>query len=306
LLIERSEDIRRLADILLDTPQVAVDTESNSLYAYKEQVCLVQFSITQGDYLVDPLAVGKEEMQQLASIFAAENIEKIFHAAEYDLICLSRDFGFRFVNLFDTMWAASVVGWEEIGLGDILERLFHVKVDKRYQRADWGKRPLSAKLLDYARQDTHYLIPLCSELKAQLQQMQRLALAQEDFYQLCRINGEKHSNFNSVEWVKQQAALTAQTQQFSSRQAAVLQELYLYRQRIAQQFNQPVYKIIPERVLLCLAATPPRERSALQQLCGLGSNLAHSFSDGMFQSIQRGLQMQLSSIANTPQKPTYD
>jgi ribonuclease D len=137
---------------------VAVDTESNSLFAYREQVCLVQFSTTQADFLVDPLALA--DLTPLAPLFADPKIEKVFHAAEYDLLCLKRDFGFSFANLFDTMLAGRILGRKEIGLGAMLEAFYGVQADKRHQRANWGQRPLPAPLLEYATLDTHYLIPL--------------------------------------------------------------------------------------------------------------------------------------------------
>src|SRR4030043_122540 len=102
------------------------------------------------------------------------------HAAEYDLLCLKRDFSFSFSNLFDTMLAARIWGRKEVGLGSILEAEFKLKVDKRHQRADWGQRPLPGFLLDYARQDTHFLIPLQEILKRQLESKGLLPLAQED------------------------------------------------------------------------------------------------------------------------------
>ena len=118
VLVTHAGELRMLVDSLMREPIVAVDTELNSLYAYQEQVCLIQFSTPQTDFLVDPLAL--EDLSPLAPLFADPNIEKVFHAAEYDVICLKRDFGFTFDNMFDTMLAASILGREEIGLGSIL------------------------------------------------------------------------------------------------------------------------------------------------------------------------------------------
>jgi ribonuclease D len=120
--------------------------------------------------------------------YVRNGIEKIFHAAEYDLICLKRDFGFSFANLFDTMVAARLLGRKEVGLGAILESEFEVHADKRHQRADWGRRPLDEALLAYATLDTHYLIPLRSILKHELEEKGLWELAQEDFQRLCRIS----------------------------------------------------------------------------------------------------------------------
>src|SRR6185436_13242383 len=115
--------------------RIAVDTESNSLHAYRERVCLVQFSTPKKDYVVDPLVI--QDLSALAPIFSNPKIEKIFHAAEYDLICLKRDFGFGFVNLFDTMQAARILGYPFVGLDNILAEKFSVTIDKRHQKADW-------------------------------------------------------------------------------------------------------------------------------------------------------------------------
>ena len=107
-LVTKPSQLKRLADKLAKQPVVAVDTESNSLYAYQEQVCLVQFSIPGTDYLVDPLVLL--DLEPLRPIFADPGIEKVFHAAEYDVICLKRDFEFTFGGLFDTMVAARILG----------------------------------------------------------------------------------------------------------------------------------------------------------------------------------------------------
>lgn len=181
--------LRALAEKLAAEPLIAVDTESNSLHAYQERVCLIQFSIPSGDFLVDPLSL--DTLAPLAPLFADPKYEKIFHAAEYDLICLKRDFDFTFTNLFDTMFAARILGRNKVGLGSILEEEFHVVLNKKYQRADWGQRPLPSYLLAYAQLDTHYLIPLRTRLREQLRQRNLWPLAEEDFNRLCHINGRE-------------------------------------------------------------------------------------------------------------------
>ena len=143
IMIAQPESLWRLANKLSAESLLAVDTESNSLYAYREQVCLIQFSTNEQDYLIDPLVL--DDLSPLAQLFANPGIEKIFHAAEYDLICLKRDFGFTVNNIFDTMMAARVLGRNAVGLATILEVEFNVHVDKRCQRADWGQRPLDRK-----------------------------------------------------------------------------------------------------------------------------------------------------------------
>src|SRR5689334_14381652 len=101
--VNTKELLHEMVDDIVSHTRVAVDTESNSLHAFREQVCLLQFSTPNADYIVDPLELT--DLESLAPIFSSTKIEKIFHAAEYDLICLKRDFGFNFANIFDTMQA---------------------------------------------------------------------------------------------------------------------------------------------------------------------------------------------------------
>ena len=104
----------------------------------------------------------------MAPIFSNPKIEKIFHAAEYDLICLRRDFGFQFANLFDTMHAARVLGYPAVGLDNLLNEKFKFEMDKRHQKADWAARPLTPAQIHYARLDTHYLFDLRDVLEKEL------------------------------------------------------------------------------------------------------------------------------------------
>src|SRR4030095_6201608 len=105
-------------------------------------------------------------------------IQKVFHAAEYDFLSLKRDYSFSFANLFDTMVAARILGWNPYGLGALLAEHFGVGLDKRFQRYNWGQRPLGQKALDYAHLDTHYLIPLRERQLEALQKVHRFREAQ--------------------------------------------------------------------------------------------------------------------------------
>src|ERR1043165_8343601 len=195
--VDKPETLKQMIADLGAQPRVAVDTESNSLHAYREQVCLVQFSTRKTDYVVDPLAI--DDLSFLAPIFSDPKIEKIFHAAEYDLICLRRDFGFQFANLFDTMHAARVLGYQFVGLDNLLAEKFQFEIDKRHQKADWAMRPLTPAQLDYARLDTHFLFNLRDVLEAELKEKNRLQIAQEDFMRASHVEAPKEK-LNGTSW----------------------------------------------------------------------------------------------------------
>ena len=282
VLVTRPDALSQMVNQLATEPILAVDTESNSLYAYKEQVCLIQFSTPQDDFLVDPLAL--EDLSPLEGLFADTQIEKIFHAAEYDLISLKRDYQFEFENLFDTMIAARILGWEKIGLGSILKAEFDVELNKRYQRANWGRRPIPPEMVNYARLDTHYLIPLRYRMKNELMSKQRWQLAEEDFGRLRYVNGRDPSDQPEPCWrVRGAYDLDAQ-------QAAVLLELCVYRMGVAESINRPIFKVISDQTLLAIAAACPRSNRELQEVPELSQKQYLRHREGLLDAVQVGLK----------------
>jgi len=293
ILITQPKDLEELAKSLAQEPIIAVDTESNSLYVYRERVCLIQFSTPYADYLVDPLAL--KNLSSLASIFANPHIEKVFHAAEYDLICMKRDFGFSFANLFDTMITMRILGKKEIGLGTILENEFSVTQDKRLQRANWGQRPLPPQLLAYARLDSHYLIPLRHRLLTELKANDLWALALEDFNRLCHGNEHNHNNHeNEVCWrINGSSELTP-------RQATILQEVCLYRDQVARAVDRPLFKVFNNKLLLSIAAANPTSLDDLKKLPGINQSQVRRHGKAILQAVQRGLQAPIASPHRSP------
>jgi ribonuclease D len=281
-LITRTKDLRRLASRLGGEPILGVDTESNSLYAYQEQVCLIQFSTSQADFLVDPL--GLPDLSPLGPVFANPEIEKVFHAAEYDLITLKRDFKFTFNNLFDTMLAARILGWEEVGLGSILKAEFGVQLNKHYQRANWGRRPLTPQLMDYARMDTHYLIPLRGRLKQALQKSGRWQLAIEDFKRMQDVNGRDPGDQPEACW------RVNGSYDLSPQQAAVLMELCRYRDQVARALNRPLFKVIGDGTLMAIARALPDNLAELEQLPEAHPRLVKRHGEALLGAVQRGLR----------------
>jgi ribonuclease D len=287
--------LQRMITDLVCQSRLAVDTESNSLHAYREQVCLIQFSTPQVDYLVDPLSL--DNIGSLAPIFADPKVEKVFHAAEYDLICLVRDFGFRFANLFDTMQAAHILGYRSVGLDKLLTEKFGVEVDKRYQKSDWGERPLSREKISYARLDTHYLLALRDALEIELKEKGRWPLAREDFERACLVENGLKAKDESRPWMR----ISGQ-QELSPRQLTVLNELCLCREKIAERLDRPVFKVVTDRVLLTIARSGPQSVDDLASL-GLSSRQIRFFGNAILQSVQRGRETPLVQRAR-PRPPS--
>lgn len=276
--IATPEALARLVSDLSHQPRLAVDTESNSLHAYRERVCLLQFSTTQEDYLLDPLAL--EDLSPLAGLFANPAIEKVFHAVEYDLIGLRRDHGIQIVNLFDTMQAARILGYKRVGLDGLLSEKFGIQLDKRYQKADWGRRPLPPDLLNYARLDTHYLLDLRDLLQAELTTRGLWPLALEEFARLALGNGNARSE--EPPWQK-----LGRAHHLDGQQLAVMQEVWAWREGRARSLDRPVFKILGEKWLVALAQHMPSRLEDLSRL-GLTLRQVRAYGRDLLAAVERG------------------
>ena len=276
--VAEPDALGRLARNLATQSRLAVDTESNSLHAFREQVCLIQFSTSSTDYLVDPLVL--HDLSTLAPLFCNPGIEKVFHAAEYDLICLKRDFGITLANIFDTMQAARILGYKQVGLDSILAIKLGITLNKRYQKADWGERPLSKEMLSYARLDTHHLLELRDSLQTELEERGRWELAREEFARLSVVNGNNKSELPSWQRVKG-------TQRFTRRQLALLQELCIWRDAQAERMHRPVFKVMDDKRLISIALAAPKTNADLEALA-LTPRQIYIFGNEILQAISRG------------------
>lgn len=279
-IIATEPALHELVKQLQSESLIAVDTESNSLFAYREQVCLIQISTRQQDWLIDPLSI--EDLSAFGPLFADERIEKVFHAAEYDLMCMKRDFGFTFRNLFDTMLSARIIGRKAIGLANMLEEYFGLQVDKRFQRADWSVRPLPTDQLRYAQQDTHYLPMLRDILIEQMQQKGVLAEAREVFTRLAEVPAAEHS-FDPEGYWRINAA-----RDFTRRQMAILKELYLLRNQLAERRNRPPFKIFSDETLVQIVKRLPESLSELGDMPGMSHGQLERYGHALLQAMQRG------------------
>ncbi len=279
-IITSDRDLRALVPELAQQPFLAIDTEANSLHAYREQVCLIQLSTRNSDYLLDPLAIV--DMDPLGDLLANPRLEKILHAAEYDLIGLRRDFGFIVHNIFDTMIAARVAGHAQIGLNSLLERHLGIKTDKRHQRDDWGQRPLPPDSLRYAQMDTHFLGMLRNDLYDELQAMGRLEEARDVFAELDHVPAQGARFDPDGFWrIGKPEGLTPP-------QMAILREIYLLREELAGQRDRPPFKVLGKEAMVALARRAPGSLKELEQIRGLPRSLLRRNGEQLLQRIAAG------------------
>src|SRR5690606_21171932 len=150
----------------------AADTEAAGYHRYRDTICLLQVSTRERTWVVDVLEL--EDLEPLRAPLIEKGTEIVFHDADYDLRLLHRDFGLEVRGLFDTKIAAELLGEPGLGLASLLERHVGLTIPKKYQRADWARRPLPPDMLEYAAEDTRHLPQLRDALREALEKKGRL------------------------------------------------------------------------------------------------------------------------------------
>jgi len=281
VMVEDQATLEEVVEKLKRSRVIGIDTESDSSYAYQEKVCLIQVSDLDSDYIIDPLAV--DDVSPLGPILADPDIVKVLHGADYDVVCLDRDYDFRFRGLFDTLVAAQLIGMERIGLADLIERYFGITIDKQFQRHNWGLRPLEPEHVEYARGDTHFLLALHEIMLGRVKQRGRLRHLREE----CRLLQRKRwtgKSYDPEGWIDLKGA-----SDLDPVGMRVLRRLYQYRDAQARRQDRPVYKIIPDAVLLQLAEKRPHDREELDGLFRRKQAMRRRYGSGLLSAIRKGL-----------------
>lgn len=281
-LVRTRQAWRRCLQRLRGEARIAVDLEANSMYAYREQICLVQVSIPKQDYIIDPL--GDFELEPFGELIEDAAIEKVFHAAEYDLMLMKREFGWQLNNLFDTQWAARILGVEKVGLANVLRDVFGVTLNKRFQRANWCRRPLSGEQLAYAQADTHYLLRLREHFAEALQEAGRWEEAQEIFDDQQRVVLPDLS-FDADDFWNISGA-----NRLSPQGKAVLKALNIYRDAEARHRDLPHFKVLQDRTLLELAQKKPENKEDLSRIHGMSKGQVRRYGDNLLRLIAENRQ----------------
>ncbi len=243
---------------------MALDTEADSMHSYFHKVCLIQVTADGRNVVIDPLALDPVDLDPLWKVVGDPAVPVLMHGADYDLRVLDRDYGARVRGLEDTQIMARLLGEERTGLAFLLEREAGHKLDKRFQRADWGRRPLNPEQLAYAAADTAYLDLLAGRLRGRLEDLGRWAWADEEFRRLEEVrHAPPAPDPLAFERIKGARALRGEARDR-------LCSLHGWREGQAQRLDVPPFKILGNRQLLTLAEEPPVDLEQLRQVDGVG------------------------------------
>ena len=294
MLVSTNDCFRAAMERIRGARRLAIDTEADSLYHYFEKVCLLQISTDSETFIIDPLAVT--DIGELGPLMSDPAIEKVFHAAGYDVFCLRRDYRFSFANIFDTHLAGSLLGYEFLGLGAMMETVLGVYHAKGCQRDDWSQRPLLAEQLEYAAMDTCHLLHLRDALEEDLRQKGRLEWALEEFAAAAAIEHVgREFDTEGFRRIKDFRKLELQ-------ERLILRALYLFRDVAARKLDVPSFKVLNNSVLVDLARRPPQTAQELFKRAGISYRVARKFGVEIVELIKKAGE-QDSSILHLPPRP---
>src|SRR5574341_1061002 len=277
VLVAEGRALEALAGALAGQPAVALDTESNSFHAYRERVCLLQFSTPQADYVVDPFAV---DPRPLGAALAGREV--VLHGADYDIRCLKREFGWTLPRLFDTMAAARRLGLAQVGLAALVERQYGVRLAKAHQRSDWGRRPLSAEQVRYAALDTHFLLGIHERLRRELEARGLADAARHEFDQIAAVE-PRPKVFDPEGWRRLKAA-----RGLDPAGRETLRALWIARERRASEIDRPPFKVLGEQAMVEIARRRPEDAAALGRIPGVTPNVMRRMGDAILGAVRRG------------------
>ncbi|MEA5112609.1 MAG: HRDC domain-containing protein [Geobacteraceae bacterium] len=282
VMVDSPAGLTKLARRIEGAPVIAFDLEADSLHHYREKVCLVQIAVSRDVFLVDPLAVP--DLSPLGGVLADPAVRKVFHGADYDIRSLYRDFSLEVLNLFDTMFACQFLGEKEVGLAAVLKKRFGIELDKRYQKADWSRRPLDDGMIAYAAADTSYLVELYGLLSADLAALGRLSWVEEESELLSQVRAVDREG--DPFYIRFKGA-----NRMNPRTLAVLEGLLRFRDGKARISDRPPFKILSNETMRLLAEKKPVKAQDLSGITGLTPRLVERYGTGILKTVQEGCEV---------------
>ncbi|MBK8012224.1 MAG: HRDC domain-containing protein [Deltaproteobacteria bacterium] len=232
-------------------PRLALDTESNSFHSYHEKICLIQVSTPTQDYVLDPLRAGLPDT--LRSLLSSEDRLLVLHGADFDVRSFKRTFHLKLGLLFDTHVAASLLGRSDLGLKALVHAELGQEISKDEQRSDWSRRPLSERQLEYARQDTRFLLALAERLEEQLVSLGRLDWLKEECERLREVQPSERV-FDPEAYMRIKGART-----LGARGRRVLRAAYLWREQVADASDVAPFRVLRNDQMIRLGVAADRD-----------------------------------------------
>jgi ribonuclease D len=275
--VDTQEKLNTVCSELQGISTLAIDIEcENNLHYYGAYITLIQISTGKKHWLIDVLVL--DNIDCLLEVFKDSSIQKIFHDVSFDLRMLDYQFNCTVKNLFDTQLASLYCGEENVGLGSLLEKYVNVHKEKKFQMADWTKRPISKEMQSYAIVDTLYLIKLRDILLAKLEKLKRILWIEEEM----KLLEDKSWEYSEGDWTSVKGY-----RDLSDSDRGILYELFMLREALAKKVDRPVHFVMNARKLIALSVKPPMSVFEWRKMKGVHPIIHHE-AQKCFDAVKKG------------------
>ncbi len=289
--IESEAQLQDICDDFLEEKIIGVDLEADSMYCFTQKICLIQIATEEQAFLIDPFEF--KDISPFLNILENHGVIKVFHGADFDIRSLDRDYKTRVNNLFDTEIACRFLGIKERGLGALLKRYFSVDSNKKYQKANWSKRPFNQGMVEYSVLDVAFLAKLYKIILQQLSDKGRLSWAREEFEVQEQVRYE--NNHISPLFKKFKGA-----GKMDSRSLAVLENLLQLRIQIAEKKDQPLFKIMSNASLMTLAKEKPATVDQILKIRALSLKQTDMYGEFCVKEIMKAKELEQEQLPLYP------
>lgn len=216
-----------------DTRRTALDLEADSLHRFRERLCLIQYADEEGVEVIDPLAI--EDMRPF--VLWLQDAEVWMHGADFDMNLFQSAYGVLPKMILDTQIAARLLGFQQFGLAALVERYFNVTLSKKNQKADWGIRPITPDMLEYAQGDVTYMLEMADIMVAELKRLGRFDWFIESCINSLERGKQRFTCDHSDAWrIKGSGKL-------DRRGLAALRTLWRWRAKEAAEWDRPAFMV---------------------------------------------------------------
>lgn len=294
-VIETTEELANFFTRASREDIVAVDVESAGFYRYYSRVNLIQIATRKEAAIIDPQKIM--DFSPFRKFTNENHCLWIFHGGDYDISMLARDLEIFIPRMFDTRKGAEFIGQQELGLRALTEKYLGFTLDKRLQRCDWSRRPLTTAMKEYGLLDAVCLVPIYDNLVAELKELGRYDWVMQECEFIARQAREAQPHVCDPF-----AFRIKGSSRLSPRSLAVLKEVWNLREQIAERMDRAAFMLLNNQALIEIARQAPRSISGLMVIKSIGREFLTRHGTELQAAIRAGLEADLGGLEK-PFKP---
>ncbi|NRA40199.1 MAG: HRDC domain-containing protein [Planctomycetes bacterium] len=260
--VRTDQELDKLGVICAQAEWIAIDTESNSMFAFRERICLIQINVAGSIYIIDPLELSgnADDLEALRPALEDATIPCFLHGAEYDVCCFKREYKIALAGVWDSQQAASYLAYKQTGYGAMVNEICEVELAKSHSQYNWGTRPLDEDALQYAIDDVVYLPQVAIALQEKI-------LEAELEEEILIANSAVMDATARYAIDNPQAVYRVKGfHRLAPAKHPVCFALYQWRQKLAEEKDLPPGRILANEPLIALSQKSPTNFGSLKRI----------------------------------------